>query len=84
MSETVYLLTIGLLLAAILLVCGMKYLSAAFGARARAANDEVYRALAARAIAVQTESQASLSAMQGELARVSASLAAVEKLLRAS
>lgn len=82
MSETIYLLTIGLPLAVILIIFAMKYFAAAAAARARAANDELYRALAEKAIAVQSESQAALAAMQAELARTSASLAAVVKLLR--
>ncbi len=82
MSESIYLFTIGLPLAVVLIIFAMKYVAAAFAARARATNDELYRALAEKAIAVQSESQAAMAAMQAELARTSASLAAVEKLLR--
>lgn len=82
MSTSVYLLTIGLPLATILLVFGMKYFSAVFAARARLAGDEAYRGLAQKAAAAQAENQAALAAIQAEMARLAASLAAIEKILR--
>lgn len=82
MSATVYLLTLSLPLAALMVIFGMKYFSEAFAARARLANDDAYRVLAEKAIAAQSENQASLTALQAELAKVSASLAAVEKILK--
>jgi phage shock protein A len=60
----------------------MKYVSAAFAARARLANDNAYRALAEKAVAASADNQASFTAIQAELAKVSASLAAVEKVLK--
>jgi hypothetical protein len=62
----------------ILLVFGMKYLSAVFQARARIANDAMYRALAEKAVAAQSD----LYAIRAELSRVAGSLAAIEKVLQ--
>jgi hypothetical protein len=66
----------------ILIVFGMKYFSAAFQARARLANDALYRALAEKAAAAQSESQTTLTEIRTELARVATSLTAVEKILQ--
>jgi uncharacterized membrane protein len=82
MATSVYLLTISLFLGTILLVFGMKYFSALFQARARIANDAMYRALAEKAVTAQSENQAALSAIRADLAKVAASLAAVEKVLQ--
>jgi hypothetical protein len=82
MSTSVYLLTIGLFVGTALLIFGMKYFSAAFQARARIAADAAYRALAEKAVAAEAGNQAALAAMQAELIKVAASLAAVEKILK--
>ena len=67
---------------ALVLILGVRYLSAIFQAIARASSDKQYRVLAEKTVAVQSESQAALSAMQVDLARIAASLAAVEKILQ--
>lgn len=67
---------------ALVLVFAMKYISAIFQAKARVSGDKQYRALAEKAVAAQSESQATISAMQAELARIASSLAAVEKILQ--
>ncbi len=82
MATWIYFLTMSLFLGTVLIVFGMKYFSAAFAARARLANDDAYRALAEKALAASSDNQASLTAIQAELAKVSASLAAVEKVLK--
>jgi hypothetical protein len=82
MPVWLYLLTISLILGTILAVFGMKYFSALFQARARLANDALYRTLAEKAVAAQSENQVALSAIRVELAGVSASLGAVEKILQ--
>ena len=82
MSTGIYLITISLFVGTILAVFGMKYVSAAFAARARIAADEAYRALAERAVATQAENGAALAAIQAELGKVGSSLAAVEKVLK--
>jgi hypothetical protein len=78
----VYFLTLAILIGTILAIFGMRYYSATVAARARLANDEAYRALAEKAAAGLAENQASLGVIKGELATVSASLAAVEKVLK--
>ena len=82
MTSGIYILTLGVMFGTILAVFAMKYISAAFAARAKMANDEAYRALAEKATAGLTENQVSLGAIRGELASLSTSLAAVEKILK--
>jgi hypothetical protein len=82
METSIYLLTIGLLLGTVLLIFGMKYFSSAFQARARIASDTAYRTLTEKAVAAQSENRAALLVIQAELAKVAASLAAVEKILK--
>lgn len=82
MSEHVFLLTLGLPLGAAVLIFGMKYFSAVVSARARQASDAAYSALAEKAIAAQSANQAALAGMQAELSKATASLAAVEKILK--
>ncbi|ATQ77678.1 hypothetical protein CR152_26605 [Massilia violaceinigra] len=82
MSEHVYLITIGLPLATVLLIFGMKYFAAIQQAKARLASDEAYRQLAAQAAAAQIETAAALAAIHGHLAEVKTRVAAVEKVLR--
>lgn len=82
MSESVYLSTIGGFIATIMFIFGMKYFAAIQQARARRANDEDYRQLAAQAAATQAETAATLASMNVQLADVKAKLASVEKMLR--
>ena len=83
MTELLYLLTICLPLATVLLVFGMRYFSAIQQARARLANDDAYRQLAETASATQSRIAASLSVMETALSDVRARLAAVETILKA-
>jgi hypothetical protein len=82
MSEHLYLISMGALFGTPLLIFGMKYLSAAYQARARMAGDDAYKELAQKAAAAQSESAASLVVIQGELSDVRTRLAAVEKILK--
>jgi Tfp pilus assembly protein PilO len=82
MSEHVYFLTIGLPLATVLLIFGMKYWSAAQQAKARVANDEAYRQIAAQAVSAQAETAAALASIDATLADLKTRLIAVEKMLR--
>ena len=82
MSETIFLLTISILFGTIVLVFGMKYFSSMQQARARLANDEAYRQLAAQASAAQAEGNARLAAMEGALSEVRGRVAAIEKMLK--
>lgn len=82
MSEHLYLLTICLILATILLVFGMRYLSAVQQAKARLANDDAYRQLAARAATSQSDTASALPSIQAAIADVRTRLTAIEKILK--
>jgi hypothetical protein len=69
-------------LLAVVLVFAVKYISAAFQASAQKSNDRQYRVLAEKIAAVQAETQAAMTAIQADLAKVASSLAAVEKILQ--
>jgi len=82
MSEPVYFISIGLVLGTILLVFGMKYLSAARQAQARITGENAYRALAEKATAAQSENATLLSTIQAELSDMKTRLSAIEKILK--
>ncbi|HEV2271802.1 MAG TPA: hypothetical protein VGS41_04230 [Chthonomonadales bacterium] len=69
-------------LLAIVLVFAVKYISAAFQAWAQRSNDRQYRILAEKVAAVQSDTQAAMTGIQADLAKVASSLAAVEKILQ--
>jgi hypothetical protein len=81
MSATIYLLTLGLPLATVLLVFWMRARASVQQARLRFGQDEEYRRLAASSAAAQAETAAALAAIQQALADLAARQAAVEKLL---
>ena len=83
MTVTLYLLTLVMPLATILIVFAMRYHASIQQAKARLANDDAYRQLAQGAAAVQSQIAASLSAMEASLAEVRARMAAVETILEA-
>lgn len=83
MREYLYLLSMGMVLGTVLLVFGMKYLSAWRLAQARIKEEDAYRDLAGRAASAQTENTALLSAIRAELAEVKSRLGAVEHILKA-
>lgn len=82
MSEHLYLLSIGLPLATILLIFGMRYFAAVQQAKARLANDEAYRQIAEKAVAGQSENAVVLSSIQATLADLRTRLTAIEKMLK--
>jgi Tfp pilus assembly protein PilO len=82
MSATIYLTTLALPLGTILLVFGMRYLSAVKQAQARIASDEAYRAVAEKAANAEAETAAALASIQSSMAEVRTRLAAVEKILK--
>lgn len=82
MTEHLYLLTLLLPLATILVVFGMRYASAVQQAKARLANDDAYRRIAESAAASQAETATALAAIQTTLSDVRTRLAAVEKVLK--
>ncbi len=83
MTTTLYLLTLVLPLATILIVFGARYYALVQQARARLANDDAYRQLAASALAAQSRIATSLAAMEANLSDVRTRMAAVETILKA-
>jgi hypothetical protein len=78
-----YLLTLVLPLATILIVFGVRYYAIVQQAKARLANDDAYRQLAQSASAAQARIATSLAAMDASLSVVRARMAAVETILKA-
>jgi hypothetical protein len=83
MTAMLYLLTLVLPLATILIVFGMRYFATVQQAKARLANDDAYRQLAQSASAAQSQIATSLAAMEANLSDVRARMAAVETILKA-
>ena len=83
MTTLLYLLTLVLPLATILIVFGMRYYATVQQAKARLANDDAYRQLAERASAAQSQLATSLAAMEASLSDVRTRMAAVETILKA-
>jgi len=83
MTITLYLLTLVLPLATILIVFGVRYYAAIQQAKARLANDNAYRQLAESASAAQSQIATSLAAMEASLSDVRTRMAAVETILKA-
>ncbi len=71
-----------LVLATILFVFAMKYLSAARLARSSPERDDAFRRFAEKAAAAQDTLAASLTAARAELADVKARLGSIEAMLR--
>jgi hypothetical protein len=82
MPEYLYLLTLLLPLATLLIIFGFKYGSAAYQAHVRGVADTAYRDLAQTTSAAQSATASSLAAVQAEVAQITASLAAVTKILK--
>jgi hypothetical protein len=82
MPEHIYVLTLLLPLATLLIIFGFKYGSAAYQAHARSVSDTAYRDLAQNAANAQSATASSLAAMQAELAQITTSLSAVVKILK--
>jgi hypothetical protein len=83
MTTTLYLLTLVLPLATILIVFGARYWASVQQAKARLANDDAYRQLAEGASAAQSRIASSLAALEANLSDVRTRMAAVETILRA-
>lgn len=82
MSEHLYILSICLIPGTVLLVFGMRYVSALLQAKARLAHDDAYRQMAEKAVALQSETATALASIQTALTEVKARLTAVEKVLK--
>jgi hypothetical protein len=82
MSENAFLAAFFFPAAAAVLVFFMKYVSAVLQARVRLGQDEAYRELATKAMAVQTETAGTLSSFATALTQIQSRLAVVEKILK--
>ncbi len=82
MSVFLYLLTICLPLATVLLIFAMRYASAVQQAKARLANDDAYRQIADKAATAQAETASALTSIETAMADVRTRLAAVETILK--
>ncbi|HQR12042.1 MAG TPA: hypothetical protein PLW68_12005 [Casimicrobiaceae bacterium] len=60
----------------------MRYFSAVRQAKARLANDDAYRQIAAQAAAAQSIAASALPSIQAAIADVTTRLAAIEKILK--
>jgi predicted negative regulator of RcsB-dependent stress response len=82
MSESLYLLSISLVLVTILLVFGMRYFSTIQQANVRIESDAAYRQIAEKAVAAASENTTALSSIQATLGDVRTRLTAIEKVLK--
>ena len=82
MSENVLFAALFFPALAVMVVFTMKYLSAVLQARARMAQDEGYKVLAAAATAAQAETAYAVAALNATLVQVNARMAALEKILK--
>jgi hypothetical protein len=83
MTTTLYLLTLVLPLATILIVFAVRYWAAVQQTKARLTNDDAYRQLSQSASAAQSRIATSLAAMEADLSDVRTRMAAVETILKA-
>jgi hypothetical protein len=82
MTAFIYLLTLILPLATILLVFAIRGWSAIQQAKARLANEDEYRRIAEKAAGAQADTANALTAIQASMSEVQARLTAVEKILK--
>ena len=82
MTTMLYLLTLVLPLATVLIAVGVRYYALVQQARARLANDDAYRRLAESASAFQLQIAARLTAIDANLSDVRTHMAAVETILK--
>jgi Tfp pilus assembly protein PilO len=82
MTELLYLLTLCLPLATVLLVFGMRYFSAVQQAKARLSQGDAYRQIAERAVTAESQTAAALSSIQAALETVRTRLTAIEQVLK--
>ena len=83
MTVILYLLTLVLPLATILIVFTMRYHATVQQAKARLAGDDAYRQLAESTSAAQSQIATSLAAMETRLSDMRSRMAAVETILKA-
>lgn len=82
MSGSMYLFTICLPFATLLLIFGMRYSSTIKQAKLRFANEEAYRQLAEKAVAGQAETAAALASIAESLADLKTRVGAIENVLK--
>ncbi len=82
MEVPLFILTITLPCATVLMVFAMRYYSAIQQAKARLANDDAYRQIAQTAASAQSTAALSLTAIQAAISDIQTRLTGVEKLLR--
>ena len=82
MSENLYLISLFVIAGTAILAFAMRYLALRQSARTRTAREEAYRSLAASTAALQSETNARLSALQTEIANISGRIGNIETLLR--
>ncbi len=82
MSASIYLLTLCLPLATVLLVIAIRSFSAVQQAKARLAHEGSFRQIAEKAATAEAETAAALTAIQATLGDVRARLTAIEKVLK--
>ncbi len=83
LETKLYLLTLVLPLATVLIAVGVRYYAIVQQARARLANDDAYRRLAESMSAAQAQIAARLAAIEANLSDVRTHMAAVETILKA-
>ena len=83
MTTVLYISTLVLPLATVLIVSGMRYHAAVLQARARLANDDAYRRLSESASATCSQIATNLAAMEADLSDMRSRMAAVETILKA-
>jgi hypothetical protein len=83
MTQMLYLLTLVLPLATVLIVFGVRYYADVQKTRARLAYDDAYRQLAESAAAAQSQIATSLAAMEANLSGMLIRMGAVETILKA-
>ena len=81
MHEDLYLITICLPLATVLIIAGMRYRATVQQAKARADQDDSLRRIAEKAATAGSETSSALASIGAGLADVRARLTAIEKLL---
>ncbi|MGH8288646.1 MAG: hypothetical protein ACREV7_06405 [Steroidobacteraceae bacterium] len=75
--DIIYALVLGTMV-----IFGVKYIAGIFQAWALGANEKRYRILAERVVTAQSETQATLSALQADLSKVASSVAEIEEILK--
>ena len=82
MSEQMYIFTLLVISATLLLVFGLRYLASRQAAQARTSKEDAYRDLSAKAAQAQADAIALLAGLKAEVFGVSTRLAAIEKILK--